>query len=48
MLEKTGNLMLLKELLHHDDIKSTLVYANIVETTKRETLNNFTMESLDI
>ena len=48
MLEKTHNLMLLKELLHHEDIKSTLVYANIVETTKRETLNNFTMESLDI
>ena len=48
MLEKTGNLMLLKELLHHDDIKSTLVYANIVETTKREALNNFTMDSLDI
>lgn len=48
MLEKTGNLMLLKELLHHDDIKSTLVYANIVETTKREAMNEFTFDSLGI
>ena len=48
MLEKTNNLMLLKELMHHDKIESTLVYANVVDTTKRNELDKFTLDVLGV
>jgi integrase len=40
MLRKTGNLKLVKEVLNHADIKTTMRYADVLDEEKREALEN--------
>ncbi len=46
MLKKTGNIFLLKELLHHNKIESTMVYAYILNDDKRDAMDKYNIAGL--
>jgi len=46
MLKNTGNIFLLQKLLHQRDIKSTMVYAHILDKDKRNAMDNYNIAGL--
>ncbi len=46
ILKSTGNIFLLQKLLHQRDIKSTMVYAHILDKDKRNAMDNYNISGL--
>ncbi len=46
MLKKTRDIFLLQKLLHHKKIKSTMVYAHILDKDKRNAMDNYNIAGL--